>query len=812
MTIDVAKQRFDDLYSEWITTRERIETEQDTRFQVIDRMLTDVMGWQHTDIRTEHHEQSGYVDYLLSIKKRNRLVIEAKKQNKFLIDTHNPKVNKYKLGGSALQSARDGIEQARKYCVAHGVSFAVLTTGFEWIFFVAIRIDGISHLDGYAIVFPNLDSISDKFALFHDLLSKAGFTQQLIRIRLQEAEGLEVQHVEELYPILDPSRIRLLPKSGIATDLDQVFNEFFSTMSGDNDPEMLAKCFVETRESREADTTLDKITRTLLNQIEVVDSGQGIALARHIETAVESQRGEFVLIIGNKGSGKTTFIDRFFRLVLERQLRQKCLVARIDLADSTGDLDSLKNWIVEYLKASLERELFRDSTPTYEQLQGIFWKEYDRWRNGEHKFLYKSNRDQFKIDFGKYLYSFIERHPEQYVIALLSNAVSGRKLLPCLVFDNTDHFSQQFQEQVFQIAQSFFRQVLSFVICPITDRTIWQLSKEGPLQSYFTTQFYLPVPSTKDVLSKRIDFIKDKLDENHTRSAEYFSRKGIRLNFKDIEAFAFCIEEIFIKTEYLGRVIGWLSNHDIRRGLQIAQRIITSPILSIEDLVKLYITGDRTSIDDRKVRQALILGNYNGFVQADSNYVLNLFQVSSTSITTPFAKLSILRLLMDQESQADSPEESYMTIDDIVNYCEPLGIARFASIKHCQEFLNYRLIEPYDPTDLEIYMEQRVKVTHAGHIHSEFALEDETYIVQMALATSIKDANVATRGREIFYSPRKKTREDWLNIMQLFTEYCQKEDDVFVNISNTASYAGQRNFRRRFKTKWSSRLQKFKRK
>jgi predicted kinase len=30
-----------------------------------------------------------------------------------------------------------------------------------------------------------------------------------------------------------------------------------------------------------------------------------------------------VLIIGNKGSGKSTFIDRFFNLVLEASLRKK---------------------------------------------------------------------------------------------------------------------------------------------------------------------------------------------------------------------------------------------------------------------------------------------------------------------------------------------------------------------------------------------------------------------------------------------------------------------------------------------------------
>ena len=79
-----------------------------------------------------------------------------------------------------------------------------------------------------------------------------------------------------------------------------------------------------------------KITRNLINRVEVVDATRGTELLQHLRSAIETQRGEFVLIIGNKGAGKTTFIDRFFRLVLSAQLRQRCLLARIDVAELLG--------------------------------------------------------------------------------------------------------------------------------------------------------------------------------------------------------------------------------------------------------------------------------------------------------------------------------------------------------------------------------------------------------------------------------------------------------------------------------------------
>ncbi|MBV8738453.1 MAG: hypothetical protein JO007_14570 [Alphaproteobacteria bacterium] len=121
----------------------------------------------------------------------------------------------------------------------------------------------------------------------------------------------------------------------MGVDLEKIFDRFFGAMSGDDDPEMLLECFVETNESRAADTTFAKITRDLLGYVETLATTSGGQLVRELENAVESNTGEIVLIIGNKGAGKSTFIDRFFGQILHRALRRKCLVIRIDMADSS---------------------------------------------------------------------------------------------------------------------------------------------------------------------------------------------------------------------------------------------------------------------------------------------------------------------------------------------------------------------------------------------------------------------------------------------------------------------------------------------
>ena len=616
MSIDEAKSIFDDLCSEWIENRVNIETEQDARFQVIDRILTEVLGWKHSEIQTEPSVDSGYIDYLLKADNRNRFVVEAKKASKLLVDTKNPRVAFYKAGGAALKSAQDGLQQAKRYCNDTGVMFSALTTGFEWVGYWAIRTDGKAPQDGKAIVFPNTDSISDNFALFYDLFSKGGVTSNLFQIHIHESEGLQVNHSEKLASVIDKNQIRLLKKSKMAADLEGIFKEFFSTMSGIDDPEMLAKCFVESKESREADVSLEKIANNLINRIDVVESNKRDELQEHIRAAVESQRGEFVLVIGNKGAGKSTFIDRFFRLVLDKSLRDRCLVIRVDMADSDGDINSINVWLTHQVRKEIEVSFFGSRNPTFEELQGIFFNEYQRWQHGEHKFLYERNKQEFKEKFGAYVADIIDNQEEKYVRRLLRHAVKSRKLMPSIVFDNTDHFPQEFQERIFQYAQSIHRSIFSFVICPITDRTIWQLSKSGPLQSYDTRAFYLPVPSTKDVLEKRVSFLKEKLDEDAKKEkGDYFLSKGIRLSINDLNAFAACIDDVFVQTEYISRMVGWLSNHDIRRSLNISQRIIISPIVSMEDLIKTYLAENRLNIPRLKIKQAMIFGDYSQFNQ-----------------------------------------------------------------------------------------------------------------------------------------------------------------------------------------------------
>jgi len=653
-----------------------------------------------------------------------------------------------------------------------------------------------------------LDAIGADFSRFFELFSPQGVSQSLFKSWIQEAEGLSIKHSEQLKPVVGQNALKLLVRSQLASDLDGVFKSFFSSMAAENDREMLEKCFVESKESREADNALEKITRNLVNRIDLLSSDKGAELEDHLRSAVETSKGEFVLIIGNKGAGKSTFIDRFFDLVIPSDLEKRCVVLRADLASSPGVTDTVNEWLVRELVDELEKSLFTDGIPTYADLQATFFHEYRRWQSGEFKWLYDTDKAGFKKKFGEYLFEIRNKDPEQYLYRLLQNVASLRQQMPCLVFDNTDHFKQEFQEQVFQFAQSLYRKTFAFIICPITDRTIWQLSKQGPLQSYETTTFYLPVPPIKEVLEKRIAFIREKAADSNApqQQTEYFLSKGIRLSIRDIRAFVIVVEEVLLNTDYVSRIIGSLANFEVRRSLQISKRILMSAYLSIDELTKAYILGKNLSIASHKIVRALICSDYNFFNQSSSDFVLDVYEIDGQHIVTPFIRLSILRLLQDRDGAAREREMAYMSAEDIQDYFEPAQMGRADVSRHLQKLLDYRLVEPYVPTETSVHDGLRVAIAPSGRIHLELALSNETYATQMALRTDMRENELSNRLRSDWGRDSGKFgREQWLGFIELFFRYCGEQDALLISFPDHHRYEGQIDLRRALHRRWVER-------
>jgi hypothetical protein len=382
-------------------------TEQDARVKAIDRILVDVLGWPLGELSLESPVDKGFIDYRCTVAGASRLVVEAKKDGRDLGISGHHNGKSYLLRGAVFstEAAKEGIGQGIRYCGQKNAELAAVTNGRQWIVFRGSRLgDGKDSLDGMAFVFDSLEGIKSAFKLFFELLSHHHASRFLYRAHFQEAEGQPIRAHVFRKPLKAEADIRALKRDDISVDVDRVMTSFFQNLSGDKDPEMIVDCFVTSTESDNADRKLARISEDLCTRIRNIETDTAEALALVVERLQKEQRTEFVLLVGTKGAGKSTFVDRFFRHVLKRETRAQCYVCRIDLAKCGYTTDAeIVGWLEDGLLKTLESEIFQDGPPSFDEIQGMFFDEYSRWMKGPYSALYERDKQEFKIKFGEHI-------------------------------------------------------------------------------------------------------------------------------------------------------------------------------------------------------------------------------------------------------------------------------------------------------------------------------------------------------------------------------------------------------------------------
>ncbi|WP_269515056.1 hypothetical protein [Brevundimonas subvibrioides] len=764
--------------------------EADTRFKILDRILMEVLEWPNDSIDTEESVKDGFVDYTLrTIDGRAVSIIEAKRVGKLTLGTASTKVAALVLSGSVLKHITDPIRQAAGYASIKSVSTACVTDGRTWLFFQTNRRDGLEIGDGKGILFPSLASIANEFPRFHDLLSPSGMKDRLNLVQLNRAEGIRAAFEEEQIVVSPPDEARMLPRNTLSEDASLLFAQFFSNITSDSDPEMIKACFVESSESRKADIELQKIAQKLLNGIETIDTGNSTALTDEIERSVNMMRSERILLIGNKGSGKSTFLTRFFADVIPAWLSKQCLVLRIPLeAVPESDKDQVPGWAIRQIRDRLDVLIGSGESPTFDELRGVFWSDYNRLKNGPLAPLYAKDPDAFRIKFGETIETIRETTPERYVHALLNKAVKSDKKLPIIIFDNADQFPANVQDSIFQLANSLSLVTVALNIVPITDRTVWRLSKSGALQSYEAKSFYLPVPEAKQILQKRIDYVKLKLNADPAMAKEYFSMRGFRVKLESIDKFAQAVERIFVSNDFVSGLIGRLANFDIRRMLKIAERIFLSPEIKIDDVLRgsFGISPGRGEI--LRIHRAIIKGENDRYSPRENEFVYNLFWTDPSWPSSPLLALYIIHTLKARlaNSRLDSVDSRHWTIGELSAFFEPAGAHPDQTLLICQRLADRGLIEALDPNVEQLVLGNRVAITESGLAHIDLVRTSDVYLEQMAMATGLNSRTVFNAIRD---DRTTATSASFISLRRRFVDYLTDLDSQRLRVPNTKEYA-----------------------
>lgn len=782
--LDAAFEKYNDLRLDVATRIEKILTEEDAKIQLVQTTLIEVLGWKTKEITAERKHESGYSDYILQSLGEPLAVIEAKRLGRIPVATAEKEKQKpFRINGPALVNAAAAIDQARQYASDEGIGLFVVTDGDLWIV-GKTNVRAKKWREAEAIVFPSMDAVSNSFSLFYDLLSAPQMRKHLYASIFDEIHQGRAGFERELFAAFPVSSLQIEKKSSLAFDLDRVFDVYFGRMKGEDDPDLLVNCFVESRESRIADFTLEKMTAKILGNISPDFHDIDMNLAAVVKNAVDLEEGQTVFIIGPTGAGKTTFLDRFFRKTLPLSVRETCIVANVDLLDFAGDAQVAVAWLFEQLIAQLEKEMFVSGYPIWDELLGLYFGEYKRRSEGEGRILYETDPEKFKIEFGTYVGGRVREDREGYLKRLVSDVVSNRKKLPVLVIDNMDELNFDAQKVVFQACQAIKRHAKHLLLLvPITDRSAWVFSKSDIFSIYASRSFFLPTPSPREVFRKRIEYLRAKATvpeiEEGTIS-QHFLSKGIRVSISDLNAFARVLEEVFVDNEYASKIIGELANYNTRRMLALSRRVMTSAVFNVDELIKSVLGGGGLLANPGRFMAALLRGDYSFFREGDTSEIISVFKLSTRQLHSPLLLVRVLALLDATYNSGRSIDERHLSFNSIFSYFDAMGVAESSIGAAMTALHEARLIESFDNSSIGGDLGQSFAITYSGMCHLRLALTNAPYFEQMALTSPIDDAEVAQEFRSI-YAADGRIVDKLKRVRDRFAQYLLAADSSSIS-------------------------------
>jgi predicted type IV restriction endonuclease len=149
--------------------------EASNRFQFVDRLLTECLGWERPNISIEvSDELGGRADYVLG--QPAKAVVEAKREARHFeaLPLGKPgAVRKLRPMLAASKALEEAVHQVLPYCVMQGAPVAIVCNGPQLAIFQAM-IPGMSPLDGECFFFNGFEAYIEHFPTLWSLLSPEG--------------------------------------------------------------------------------------------------------------------------------------------------------------------------------------------------------------------------------------------------------------------------------------------------------------------------------------------------------------------------------------------------------------------------------------------------------------------------------------------------------------------------------------------------------------------------------------------------------------------------------------------------------------
>lgn len=380
---------------EFMRTKESVFNEADTRFQFIDRLLVECLGWPRSLIRLERPYGGTYTDYELG--EPCQIIWEAKKEGLYFeLPAGTSQVLIQQLDSLIKLDAnvRAAIIQVQRYCGDRGVQIAVVSNSNQLIAFLATRQDGIPPLQGRCFVIDGYDALIKHFPQLWQMLSPAGVHDRNLIKNLGSADGAGI-------PVRLATRLTNYPNYRYPSAFQQSLRVLSELLIEDapNTPEVELRFYEECYCESGALSREGLISRNILAAryaalfdpskpspiVLPVKQSKGDESTFSDEVVAESLARRPIVLVGDVGVGKTSFLRHLIHIRAALEFKNSLLIY-IDLGSKASLAADLRTFFVDEIKAQLIEKYKVD---VYEEsfVRGVHFGAVQRFESGVNRRL-----------------------------------------------------------------------------------------------------------------------------------------------------------------------------------------------------------------------------------------------------------------------------------------------------------------------------------------------------------------------------------------------------------------------------------------
>ena len=651
---------FAEIHKKALSKKLENESEAQTRFDLIDRIIKEILQYNYGQISVEKFSEgtkTGYIDYLLIVGDY-RIIIEAKKVGAAFPSPTRRK--KLKLTGLVLGQGEiaNAINQAEDYAKSKDADIVMVTNGNCWCYY---PLTTQSRNSIYASILFPFEKIEDAEVLFNFFMAGNVENHSLKQITTENDIVLN----NKLNTIVDNSDYRL-GRNNIADHIMKGIDYAILSENLLEDEDILNKCYVSTDSRVKFDSTLQmhltQYKPKLVQPAKKIRRNQTKDdIAKNLDKSIPGINNPVTLLIGSVGSGKSTYL-KHFELVKSKGLLEEKNAHWIYIDfEKLGKDGNARNFIYNALNEYLLKDKPKNETTFEDTIKPAYKEEIKSLAKGPYALLAK-NKEKFEEKIIELIDKDF-RDVEPYVNKVFRYLAS--KKLCVLVIDNVDLYEDDVLEtKVFSESISISKSIKCSTIVSLRDTTFIKHRNNSIFNAYELKKFWVNPPSFKEVLSKRLNYAKFLLKGE---SAEIELNNNIKLSVDDLSVF-FSIVQKSVLNEYNGKLIEYLSDRNPRKGIHLIQNFLTSGHIQADKAIRNYIEGDANFVFPfHEVFKGSILGQWK-YYKENRAEAINIFDANLGAQSLQLTRLYILRLLQARSKMGISDvltSDIYKTISKI---------------------------------------------------------------------------------------------------------------------------------------------------